>query len=450
VTTDHTAIVSFEGAPPAAAALDRPLAQGRLSLRWNFSWMLVANVVYAGCQWAMLSVLAKLGTPEMVGQFVLALAVTTPVITLFMLQLGVVQATDARREYGFGDYLALRLTTTALALVTIAGIALASGYRREIALVIVAAGVSAAVDSISDIVYGLMQRRERMDRLAQSRIMRGALSVGALAAAVVATNRVICAILAIAASRLAILVAWDLPQAARILRSDVYDVRRDARLLPRWDVRKLIALAWTSLPLGLVMILIALGVSIPRFFVEQYLGEHALGIFGAVAFFGLAGTTAVAALGRSATPRLAQYYAQGRRRAYCVLLLKLSAFGAAVGVLGVALALLIGRQLLTILYGLEYAEHTGVLVCTMVAAGITYVASFAGYGMTAARCFRVQTLLFALVAATTAGACLWLVPAMGLMGGALALCVAAVVQLLGSVFILSLAVRARSGTRCEC
>jgi hypothetical protein len=43
----------------------------RLSLRLNFSWTMVGNFVYAGCQWGMLMVLAKLGTPEIVGTFAL-------------------------------------------------------------------------------------------------------------------------------------------------------------------------------------------------------------------------------------------------------------------------------------------------------------------------------------------------------------------------------------------
>jgi hypothetical protein len=58
---------------PAEAALAAPT--GGLSLRKNFSWTFVGNVVYAACQWGILVALAKLGTPEMVGQFTLGLAV---------------------------------------------------------------------------------------------------------------------------------------------------------------------------------------------------------------------------------------------------------------------------------------------------------------------------------------------------------------------------------------
>ena len=56
------------------------MRDGRLSLRANFSWTFMGRVVYVGCQWGMLTVLAKLGSPEMVGRFSLGLAVTAPII----------------------------------------------------------------------------------------------------------------------------------------------------------------------------------------------------------------------------------------------------------------------------------------------------------------------------------------------------------------------------------
>src|ERR1043165_9211480 len=81
---------------------------GTNSLRANFLWSLTGTIIYAGCQWGMLVALAKLGDAEMVGQFALALAVTAPVLMFTNLQLRSVQATDARKDYAFGDYLALR------------------------------------------------------------------------------------------------------------------------------------------------------------------------------------------------------------------------------------------------------------------------------------------------------------------------------------------------------
>src|SRR5271166_684261 len=85
-----------------------------LPLRVSFSWTLAGNVIYAACQFGMLSVLAKLGSPSMVGQYALGLAITAPVFMLTNLQLRGVQATDARHEFEFADYFTLRLTATLL------------------------------------------------------------------------------------------------------------------------------------------------------------------------------------------------------------------------------------------------------------------------------------------------------------------------------------------------
>src|SRR5919197_2263596 len=151
-----------------------------LSLRANFLWTVLGNVVYAGCQGGMLVVLAKVGSSRMVGQFALGLAVATPVIMFANLQLGSVQATDARRQYRFGEYLGLRLITTALAFLAMIGIVLLSRHRWDTALVVVAVGLAKALESISDLIYGLLQQHERMDRIAKSVMLKGPVSLAAL------------------------------------------------------------------------------------------------------------------------------------------------------------------------------------------------------------------------------------------------------------------------------
>ena len=239
-----------------------------LSLQHNFSWTFAGNVVYAGCQWGMLIVLAKLGSPERVGQFALAFALTAPVIMLTNLQLRAIQATDARREYRFGHYLALRLATTALSLPVIAGIA--CRYRPETALLILAVGLAKAFESLSDVVYGLLQTHERMDRIALSMMIKGPLSLVALGLVVYLTASIAWGALALAGVWGLLLTAYDIPNGMRSL--DQGDTLR-----PCWDLPALTRLAWLALPLGIVMMLISLNTNIPRYFIEHYLGRARVG-----------------------------------------------------------------------------------------------------------------------------------------------------------------------------
>lgn len=382
-------------------------------------------------------VLAKLGSPEMVGQFTLGLAVTAPVFMFTKLHLRVVQATDARNQFVFGDYLGLRLISTGLALLIIVGITFAAGYRWEALLVILVIGLAKALDAISDVFHGLLQQHERMDRIAISTMMNGFLSLLLLAFGVYLTRSVLWGAVGSAASSGIVLFSYDLQSGALILNALPRTQQREidgetdlavAKLQPRWYLKPLRKLVWLSLPLGVVMTLISLNGNMPRYFIERYLGERELGVFAAISYLMVAGRTVVSALGESASPRLAKYYAAGNTPAFRVLLLKLVGIGALLGGLSVLFAIVAGREILTLIYGVEYAEQADLFVWLMVVAGITYVASFLGYGMTAARYFRIQMPIFVLVTAISATSCLWLIPTIGLRGAALALLIAAMVE----------------------
>ncbi|MBD2361834.1 oligosaccharide flippase family protein [Anabaena minutissima FACHB-250] len=394
-----------------------------LTLRKNFSWTFIGNLVYAGCQWGMLVVMAKLGSPEMVGQFTLGLAVTAPVIMFTNLHLRSVQATDAKKQYLFSDYLGLRLISTVLALLIIAIIILLGGYRWETILTISFIGLAKAFESISDVFYGLIQQQERMDRIALSLMLKGLLSLLFLAIGIYISGSILGGVAGL-------VLAWGLVLFAYDIRSGFLMLRRKSQLQPCWHRKTITKLVWLCLPLGCVMMLISLNSNIPLYFIEQYLGERELGIFSALAYLMVAGNMLVNALGDSATPKLAKYYVAGDRQGFRSLLLKLVGIAVLIGGTGVLVAIVAGEQILTLLYRSEYAEQNNLFVWLMVTAGMNYISSFLGYGMTAARYFRIQIPLFITVASISAIGCLWLLPKLGLLGAAIALLLAATVQAL--------------------
>ncbi|MFP3869245.1 MAG: oligosaccharide flippase family protein [Desulfobacteraceae bacterium] len=407
-----------------------------LSLRKNFTWTIFGNVVYSGCQWGMLVILAKLGSPEMVGQFVLGLAVTAPIFMFSNLQLRAVQATDARREYLFGHYLALRLTTIVMSLLIIGGITGLSSYHWDTKLVIMAVGLAKAFEALSDVFYGLFQQNERLDRIAISMIIKGPLSLATLGLVFYFTGSVFWCVLGLAVAWAMVLLGYDAYRGAQILAvSDNLrsippgGVRRRLVFKCPWEIATLGHLAWLAFPLGFVMMVISLKTNIPRYFIEHYLGERELGIFAAMAYFMMAGNQVVTALGHSASPRMAKYYAAGRKKALSTLLKKLMLLGCLLGLVGVFVALWAGKEILTLIYRPEYAEQAGVLAWLMVTASIYYVGVFLGYGMTAARYFRIQAPLNASTLLLIIGASALLIPRYGLLGAAWVACLVHTVEI---------------------
>lgn len=421
--------------------MDVSLPKG-LSLRANFSWTFIGNLVYAASQWGMIVALTKLGSPQMVGQFAFGLAVTAPVMMFASLQLRGVQATDAKREFEFGHYLGLRAITTVFAFLLIMLLILLADYRLEMMLVIFAITLAKSIEAFSDVFYGLLQQNERMDWISKSMMIKGPLSLLALSLVIYFTGSVFWGVVGMAAVWFLVLISYDLRNGIKISRSETFFYKpvnpepdRDNTIVPLWEWGKLKKLFKDTFPLGVVMLLVSINPNLPRYFVEHYWGEYELGIFAAIAYFMVAGTVVISALGQSASPKLARCFAGGHFQAFKELLFRLIVLGIIIAASGILVAVLLGQELLALIYQPEYAQQD-VFILLMIAAGLGYIGSFLGYALTAARYFRVQLPLFTVVAGTTAFVSFLLIPSMGLQGAVIALICGAVVQVVGAGSIL--------------
>src|SRR5208283_4184694 len=95
--------------------------------------------------------IAKLGTPTMLGEFALGLAVSAPVFMFMTLQLRAVLATDTCDEYCLGHYLTVRILGTAIGLIAIAGFIAVAGFERKTAIVVFLVSLAKAAEAFSDI-----------------------------------------------------------------------------------------------------------------------------------------------------------------------------------------------------------------------------------------------------------------------------------------------------------
>ena len=338
---------------------------GRLSLRRNVSWISAGRGVFAATQWGILAVLAKLTTPEVVGQFGLALAVCAPVFKFSNLGLRRAQTTDVRREHPFASYWRLRSFTNVAALIAIAAAAAGAGYGAQTALVIALVGAYKAIGAQSEVCYGLFQRQERMDRVARSLMLRGPLALLLLAAGVATTGSLAIGVAGQLTGALAVLILHDL----RLARAEVG--REQAAPT---SLRSLGRLARQVMPLGVAGAFLALQQSLPNYFVAERLGLEALGYFSAMFYVLVAGNQFTMALGHSASARLARHFANGRIDSFLRLLGGMAALGIVAGGAALALVWLFGEWILRVVYTPEYAAYADVFTIIMGAAVFRYLA----------------------------------------------------------------------------
>jgi O-antigen/teichoic acid export membrane protein len=189
--------------------------------------------------------------------------------------------------------------------------------------------------------------------------------------------------------------------------------------------------------------------TIPRTQLESGHGEAELGIFSAMSYLVIVGSTVVMAMSQSSISRLAKAHAAGDAAQFRRLVGHLVRLGLGLGLAGVVVTKLGGRLLLTTLYSPEYAQHQDVFLVIMIGGGVLYLGSLLGAPSTATKAYREQLWIQGVTVLVLIVAGMKLIPAHGMMGAAWTMVAGALCTTAGYGAVVVRAVRRleRSGSR---
>jgi O-antigen/teichoic acid export membrane protein len=370
--------------------------------------------------------LVHIGSPTLVGQYGIALAIGAPVMAFANLQLRGLQATDAKRQFDFGDYFGLRVISTSVAMVMIVVLAVRSGQSNTVTLAAIFLGLRAGVLSISDVFYGFFQQHERLDKVAQATIWSNGVNWLAFVVGLVATEDLVIAVACATLAALIPLAVHNLPTARAIVSA----TGRQMSLRPRWDIARLRPLFKQALPLAIVSFLISLNANIPRYFFAGSVGLDDLGIFVALLSFLIASDTMGQAVAQTISPRLARLYAANDRRAFVSLLGRVEMIAATATIVGIGAAGLLGPEVVSLVYEAQYAQEPAAIVWLAIAAGFGLMGRFVANAITAARRLNIQVLNNIVGVLVLTVACVLLIPNFGVVGGMAAVAASAISRFL--------------------
>jgi O-antigen/teichoic acid export membrane protein len=417
----------------------------RRSVGRNIGWYLAGNVAFSAGQWAMLVLLAKLSGPELVGLMTIARAITFPPLQFANLNLRTVLASTTSDEFTFRDFFGLRLVALPLAFLFIVGVALL-GYPPYNAAIIILVAVAGVFDSVSDVIYGVFQQTENLDRISISRSIQGFGQLAAFVAVMALTRNLLFGVASLAIVSAIVTFAYDL----RFAKITLHQARREKdkrftsetslSLKPNFDLAILMRLFKHALPMALVLLFIALNFNVPRYFVEYHLGLKMLGIFGAMTALMQAAAMVQSAVGHSTVPRLARYFDEAPKL-YVRLFRKLILIAMCSTLGNIAISLVAGRWLLAVIYKPEFAKEYQAFHWLMVANGIFYLQAALRDAATAAKNYRVQPWIHGIGVLVIALASSILVPSYGLIGASWAVCLGMLVLVIGFAVVMRQTIR---------
>ncbi len=392
---------------------DRGGSGGRMG---NIGWIFAGNSTYALAQWILLSTFARLGTPAMVGRYALALAISAPVYLLCNLSLRTVQVT-AGALYGTSrDFLRLRVitATTAFAIT----ILFAFCFDLQTAAVIILTSFAKALDSLADIVFGVLQQLGQLQYNGVSLVINGILTAAVGVFMMALTHAQIWAIAGSVISSAVASVAYPALVLKRLADHEHRSILFPSATGAIPDQRNLWRLALVALPVGLASGLVAFTTNIPQYVLSASHGQESLGIFAALSYVVLLaglvfGAVAQAELHAFAKLAISSDPGALRRRVTRVALISVM-----FGLLITAVCTIEAEPILRAVYGDVYAANSrvfSIVSLSMVFIALAYILDAA----ISAQQRYVNQLVTALVVFTIAAPLsLVAIPRMGLSGAA--------------------------------
>jgi len=432
--SDHSAIEN-EAAPKQEPGRS-PRLRGR-AVSVNLVWSLSGAAIYSACRLAVFAVLARVGGLGMTGGYGLALAICTPPFLLGRMNLRTVLATDVSEEHALSSYFGLTSVTSVLTIFAIVGYVVLKGLDAQSAWVIGLVALAQGLDSISEIVAGMLQRRERMVQVGISRTLAGVLSLAFISALVLPTGSLVWGMIGLNVAAAVRLLGYDLRAAARLVhKKAAYSVTgawhaAASHLSHRRLLSPIWRLAVQAFPLGIVTMLVSLNDNIPRYFIENLpsLGREQLGLFVPAAGLVTVALVVARAVCNVFSPRMAGCYVRGDAVGMRRLVGAIVMVGSILAIVAVAVAWRFGDAIMGFAFGPKFRAAGETFAVMMIVASLWSMTNVLGVSITAMRRFRVQIPIHCFSVSVLTVACWATIPTYGIQGAAWALVASAVLTL---------------------
>jgi len=185
------------------------------------------------------------------------------------------QVSDTKKEFSQRSYLTVRLLLAAVMIVGAVIFTVISGYDTEKTQIILALVVFKVIESIADVIYGVLQIHGRLYIAGKSLLYKAVLGIGSFIAVDLVSGSILLASLAVVVINLVILFAYDIRHVKknedlRIERGKVFQYLKEASVILK-----------RCFPVFAVSFLAMLSINIPRYFIDSYHPEE-IGYFGII------------------------------------------------------------------------------------------------------------------------------------------------------------------------
>ncbi len=310
------------------------------------------TIFYYGCQWLTTILIVKLtGSFSDAGVYSLAMTFTAAFGILALFNTRQYQVSDVTSEYSDQTYIASRLIAMAIAFVICFAGLCVNAYTPYQWSVILLYMLHKCGEAWIDVYHGIDQKKGRMDYVCYSYIVRGVMMLVGFCGGLYLTHNLIYAVGAMTLATYLTGFCYDRRIALRFTEKGIGFCRHAV-----WS------LMISMLPLVVVAVTNNLSISLPKYYLERFYGETALGYYNSVAMPSMIVQVGAQTIFVPLITPLADRLKENDKKGFIHILKKTGLVCLALSVLALIGSALLGEWFLVLMFGEEIRPYTYLFV----------------------------------------------------------------------------------------
>lgn len=396
----------------------------------NITWVFSGNVVAALTKWLILILIARLMTPEDVGVYSLAFALTAPIAIFINFKLRSLVVTDI--ELNFKNYVVTRNILSFVAILLILCIAFA--FYPDYALIILLVGFNKILDLYSELYYSIPQLNSNFNVIGKLMIVKHAILILPFIISLYSFRSLVIAQLILVTIQFVFFYFGE-----KKWIENKYKLRSTYTNFK--EVKNIILL---GIPLGISLMLVSLNSNIPRYILEYFESAEVLGYFAAVAYVVAIGNLVMSSVSQNFLPLLSKKINEGLIKEFIKYVFGyITVLSVVLGVLAVTLSYLLGELILNLVYGQEYVAFSDILVLISISMGFNFISWGYDTALMSMRYIKIQPIISLVTAIVALMIGYFLIKNYGIYGAAYTLIITNIIQLVLRVFFVIYGIRTR-------
>ena len=337
-----------------------------IQFKKNFIWNILGTGFNAFNSLFFMIIVTRINGVENAGIFTLAFSTACIIYVIGIYAGRIYQVTELNKNITDQEYIVNRIITTATMIIMVIIFSVFKKYSIYKFTTFLLLTIYKALEAFSEVIYGILQKNEQLDKVGKSLFMKSIISVILFLIIDIMTKNMILSILSIIIVSLVILLTYDFKNckcyiylSSKISKTNILMIFKDGFFT--------FAIAF----LGMYVL------NAPKYAIDNYLEENYQTIFGIIVMPATVIGLVAQFLIHPYLNQILKSYEERNIKNLNKTVLKLIGYIIIFGIISSILAYLLGTQVLGLIYGLDLSMYrlellTIIIAATMYTIGVIY------------------------------------------------------------------------------